>query len=193
MPNIIEKYYNELKNLESYFKCAVKANYIRNLYRTDIDLLLKFYEEYYNKKFIGNPYSCSRCAYNLTKQIGELFLNYDSNKKSTNSGNTEQPKRRTAKRQIKDNLISKYNISESTVDKDFMEANKLLSEQMDLTAEAYKYLLNARLENIYSKAILKNDLKSALGVVQQQMKLNGLGIEKQSIDLNDNTFEIKLN
>ena len=43
MPNIIEKYYNELKNLESYFKCAVKANYIRNLYRTDIDLLLKFY------------------------------------------------------------------------------------------------------------------------------------------------------
>ena len=97
------------------------------------------------------------------------------------------------KRQIKDNLISKYNISESTVDKDFMEANKLLSEQMDLTAEAYKYLLNARLENIYSKAILKNDLKSALGVVQQQIKLNGLGIEKQSIDLNDNTFEIKLN
>ena len=97
------------------------------------------------------------------------------------------------KRQIKDNLISKYNISESTVDKDFSEANKLLSEQMDLTAEAYKYLLNARLENIYSKAILKNDLKSALGVVQQQIKLNGLGIEKQSIDLNDNTFEIKLN
>ena len=54
-------------------------------------------------------------------------------------------------------------------------------------------MLNARLENIYSKAILKNDLKSALGVVQQQIKLNGLGIEKQSIDLNDNTFEIKLN
>ena len=98
MPNIIEKYYNELKKLESYFKCAVKANYIRNLYRTDIDLLLKFYEEYYNKKFIGNPYSCSRCAYNLTKQIGELFLNYDSNKESTNSRNAEQPRRRTAKK-----------------------------------------------------------------------------------------------
>ena len=45
---------------------------------------------------------------------------------------------------------------------------------------------NLNLEN----RIAKND-KYLL--IQQQIKLNGLGIEKQSIDLNDNTFEIKLN
>lgn len=97
------------------------------------------------------------------------------------------------RKQIKEQLISKYNISEVTVDKDFSEATKQLNKQIDLTAEGYKVLLNNRLEDLYNKAVLKTDLKSAVSIINSQIKLNGLDVQKQEISLDDNQFQIKLN
>ena len=96
------------------------------------------------------------------------------------------------RKQIKDEIKKKYNISDITVDRDLAEANKKLSEQIDLTANAYKVLLNSRLEELYNRAMQKNDLKSAIASINSQMKLNGLDVQKQDISVLDNTFTIKI-
>ena len=49
------------------------------------------------------------------------------------------------RKQIKEEIKKKYNVSDITVDRDLAEANKKLAEQIDLTANAYKVLLNSRL------------------------------------------------
>ena len=95
-------------------------------------------------------------------------------------------------KQIKEEIKKKYNVSDITVDRDLAEANKKLAEQIDLTANAYKVLLNSRLEELYNRAIQKNDLKSAISSVNSQMKLNGLDVQKQDISVLDNTFTIKI-
>lgn len=96
------------------------------------------------------------------------------------------------RKQIKEEIKKKYNVSDITVDRDLAEANKKLSEQIDLTANAYKVLLNSRLEELYNRAIQKNDLKSAISSINSQMKLNGLDVQKQDISVLDNTFTIKI-
>lgn len=96
------------------------------------------------------------------------------------------------RKQIKEEIKKKYNISDITVDRDLAEANKKLSEQIDLTANAYKVLLNSRLEELYNRAMQKNDLKSAIASINSQMKLNGLDVQKQDISVLDNTFTIKI-
>lgn len=96
------------------------------------------------------------------------------------------------RKQIKEEIKKKYNVSDITVDRDLAEANKKLSEQIDLTANAYKVLLNSRLEELYNRAIQKNDLKSAIASINSQMKLNGLDVQKQDISVLDNTFTIKI-
>lgn len=96
------------------------------------------------------------------------------------------------RKQIKEEIKKKYNISDITADRDLAEANKKLSEQIDLTANAYKVLLNSRLEELYNRAMQKNDLKSAIASINSQMKLNGLDVQKQDISVLDNTFTIKI-
>ena len=96
------------------------------------------------------------------------------------------------RKQIKEEIKKKYNISDITVDRDLAEANQKLAEQIDLTANAYKVLLNSRLEELYNRAIQKNDLKSAIASINSQMKLNGLDVQKQDISVLDNTFTIKI-
>ena len=96
------------------------------------------------------------------------------------------------RKQIKEEIKKKYNVSDITVDRDLAEANKKLAEQIDWTANAYKVLLNSRLEELYNRAIQKNDLKSAIASINSQMKLNGLDVQKQDISVLDNTFTIKI-
>lgn len=94
-----------------------------------------------------------------------------------------------SKQQIKNNIKEKYNVSDSTVDSDFTAANKLIKEQNTFDAEALKMLLNDRLECLYGKALIKNDINTALKVLNEFGKLNGLYVEKQQVDLN-NDFQI---
>ena len=65
-------------------------------------------------------------------------------------------------------------------------------EKMKEATSRIEKELNSRLEELYNRAIQKNDLKSAIASINSQMKLNGLDVQKQDISVLDNTFTIKI-
>lgn len=86
--------------------------------------------------------------------------------------------------------MTKYNISEKTFDMDMTEVNRLIKKSVQFDVEGYKTILNERYEDLYSRALNKNDLNNAIRILDQMGKLNGCYVDKQEIDVKDNKFEI---
>ena len=182
---VFELYEEFLNGMLDNFRMAVKSQYCRNVQKDEFETLKIIYKLLTGSD-IGGKYGCSRCIYNVVKAVGELYLKYlyEKQQKLLMEGKP--------RKQIKEEIKKKYNISDITADRDLAEANKKLAEQIDLTANAYKVLLNSRLEELYNRAMQKNDLKSAIASINSQMKLNGLDVQKQDISVLDNTFTIKI-
>lgn len=95
-----------------------------------------------------------------------------------------------SKNLIRQQIKESEQVSDSTLDKDFAEVNKLIKESNQFDADGMKVLLNDRLELLYSKALQANKIDTALKVITEQSKLNGLLVDKQEVNLNDGQFEI---
>lgn len=95
-----------------------------------------------------------------------------------------------SKNLIRNQIKESEQVSDSTLDKDFAEVNKLIKESNQFDADGMKVLLNDRLELLYSKALQANKIDTALKIISEQSKLNGLLVDKQEVNVNDGQFEI---
>lgn len=93
---------------------------------------------------------------------------------------------------VKSTIQQEYSISDSQLDKDFMLVNEMLIQSNKDNADSLKIILNDRLECLYDKALQSNKIDTCLKVIDQQSKLNGLYVEKQEIDLNNQEFKIEI-
>lgn len=92
-----------------------------------------------------------------------------------------------SKKQIRSELSNQ--VSNSTLDRDFAEINKLVEKSNVLDADSLKLLLNERLETIYKLSLTSGKLDTALRTISEQAKLNGLLVDKQEIV--DHTIQIE--
>ena len=95
--------------------------------------------------------------------------------------------------EIQKELKSKYDVSDSTINSDFLSALSELQKQQDSFNSNIKQVIADRYELLWKKAIDKNDLKSALTLLKQQSDLFGLNVQKQEVDVNAGDFEITFN
>lgn len=96
------------------------------------------------------------------------------------------------RKEIVEFLKSNYSVSQKTIDTDFTAVNKILKNTVKYESDALKTLLNDKYDDLYKRALSKNDLGNAIKVLDQMSKLNGMYTERKEIDIKDNSFEIVL-
>lgn len=104
----------------------------------------------------------------------------------------QQLKAGMTRSQIHKDIKEEFQVSDQTVDKDFMTVNQLLRNEIQTDCESLKLILNARLESLYDKAIDDNKLALAIKIIDQQSKLNSLYVDKQEVNF-DKEFKIEIN
>lgn len=118
------------------------------------------------------------------------ILNTKMNKQLRQQRILQMLKEGQSKNLIRNQIKESEQVSDSTLDKDFAEVNKLIKESNQFDADGMKVLLNDRLELLYSKALQANKIDTALKIISEQSKLNGLLVDKQEVNVNDGQFEI---
>ena len=68
----MEKDLEILEKYESWFRTAIKADYIRALWDSDIKILIPIYEKWTGKKISVN--SCGKCKLDFMKKLGKLYF-----------------------------------------------------------------------------------------------------------------------
>lgn len=62
-----------LKKYESWFNSAVYYDYIRAIWKSDLEVLIPIYEKWTGKKItVGD---CSKCKLDFMKKLGQLYFN----------------------------------------------------------------------------------------------------------------------
>lgn len=95
--------------------------------------------------------------------------------------------------EIQTYLKDTYNVSQSTINADFIKAlNELKKNQEPFTTEI-RTVIADRYEVLWNKAIEKGDLKTATTVLKQESDLFGLNVQKQDVELSTGEFTIEFN
>nr|DAV91394.1 MAG TPA: hypothetical protein [Bacteriophage sp.] len=75
MKELTKEQYEYLSKFDNRFKCAVRANYCRNIQKEDTERMRAIYEELIEQPYKMNI-NCGTCVLNLIKRLGVYYFEY---------------------------------------------------------------------------------------------------------------------
>ena len=77
-----------LKKYESFFTTALKSDYIRAIWDSDMNVMIPIYEKWTGTKYTG-CFNCSKSKLEFMKKLGKLY--FKKIEENGNNKNIEQP------------------------------------------------------------------------------------------------------
>ena len=88
----MEQDINLLSKYESWFHSAIYSDYIRALWKADLDVMIPIYEKWTNKK-VDTNFNCAKCKLNFIKKLGKLY--YKNKEEIKNKEYEKQPEQKS--------------------------------------------------------------------------------------------------
>lgn len=85
----MEKDLEQLKKYESWLHSALYGDYIRALWKSDMEILVPIYEKWTGKKINMNS-ACGKCKLDFMKKLGKLYFNNKEKMELEDGKNTER-------------------------------------------------------------------------------------------------------
>lgn len=85
--------YSKLKSIEHHFVTAVKSGFIKSMQRSEVALMVEYYEKITGKRVPQGNRTCSACVLNMTVKVGEDYLAFKeklSNRKNKSKDADEE-------------------------------------------------------------------------------------------------------